>query len=94
MWMLAEGVVLYVVLVKVFTQVNWKYYTGFTLLCYGKDIAIATTCMSDIYIHDMCTYIPQDVLYCTWFCVYLWDWLEEMSGVMEITICKLCFYLW
>ena len=33
-----EGVVLYIVLVRVFAQVNWKYYTGFTLLCYGKTL--------------------------------------------------------
>ena len=31
-----EGVVLYIVLVKVFIQVNWKYYVGFTVLSYGK----------------------------------------------------------
>ena len=43
MWMLMEGVVLCIVLVKVFTQVDWKYYTGFTLLCYGKTIAISST---------------------------------------------------
>ena len=31
-----EGVVLYIVLVKVFIQINWKYYVSFTLLSYGK----------------------------------------------------------
>lgn len=36
MWMFMEGVVLYIVLVKVFTQINWKYYVGFTILSYGK----------------------------------------------------------
>jgi len=40
MWMLMEGVVLYIVLVKVFARVDWKYYTIFTLLCYGKTIDI------------------------------------------------------
>lgn len=56
MWMLMEGVVLYIVLVKVFTQVNWKYYTGFTLLCYGKTVCI--------HIHlVMCTHTGGPLVY-------------------------------
>ena len=40
---------LYIVLVKVFTRVDWKYYTGFTLLCYGKTIAIHPLASCDVY---------------------------------------------
>ena len=40
---------LYIVLVKVFTRVDWKYYTIFTLLCYGKTIAIHTHPLGDVY---------------------------------------------
>lgn len=36
MWMLMEGVFLYVTLIKVFSQINWKYYVAFTVFCYGK----------------------------------------------------------
>lgn len=36
MWMLMEGVVLYVVLVKVFIGGKKKYIIGFTLTSYGK----------------------------------------------------------
>jgi len=36
MWMLMEGIVLYIMLVQVFAQINWKYYTAFTALSYGK----------------------------------------------------------
>lgn len=36
MWMLMEGVVLYIVLIKVWEQIHWKYYFGLSLLCYGK----------------------------------------------------------
>ena len=48
MWMLMEGVVLYIVLVKVFTQINWKYYASFTLLSYGKTAytAIISNCFT------------------------------------------------
>jgi len=31
-----EGVVLHIALIKVSTQINWKYYISFALLCYGK----------------------------------------------------------
>ena len=31
-----KGIVLYILLVKVFAQIDWKYYTAFTLLSYGK----------------------------------------------------------
>ena len=53
MWMFMEGVVLYIVLVKVFIRVNWKYYASFTILSYGK-----TACLNGfeykygyVYIH-------------------------------------------
>ena len=36
MWVLMEGIVLYIMLVQVFAQINWKYYTAFTALSYGK----------------------------------------------------------
>jgi hypothetical protein len=37
MWMLMEGVILYIVLVKVFIQKSKKYYLAlFTILSYGK----------------------------------------------------------
>lgn len=37
MWMLMEGVVLYIMLVNVFgfKYIGRRYYIGFTLLCYG-----------------------------------------------------------
>ena len=31
-----EGVVLYIMLVRVFAQVNWRYYTAFGVISYGK----------------------------------------------------------
>lgn len=31
-----EGIVLYIMLVQVFTHIDWKYYTGFALISYGK----------------------------------------------------------
>ena len=36
MWMLMEGVVLYIMLVRVFAQVNWRYYVAFGVISYGK----------------------------------------------------------
>ena len=36
MWMLMEGVVLYVALVKVFIKQNKRYIVGFTITSYGK----------------------------------------------------------
>ena len=36
MWMLMKGIVLYILLVKVFAQIDWKYSTAFTLLSYGE----------------------------------------------------------
>ena len=39
-----EGVVLYIMLVVVFAHVDWKYYTGFILMSYGK--ATVTVCIS------------------------------------------------
>ena len=36
MWMLMEGVVLYVILVKVFIRYQKRYIIGFTLISYGK----------------------------------------------------------
>ena len=36
MWMLMEGIVLYIMLVQVFAQINWKYYTAFILMSYGE----------------------------------------------------------
>ena len=35
MWMLMEGVVLYVALVKVFIKQNKRYIVGFTITSYG-----------------------------------------------------------
>ena len=46
MWMLMEGVVLYVVLVKVFERKTKKYYLIFTLLSYGKE---ASYTMKPVY---------------------------------------------
>jgi len=36
MWLLMEGVVLYIILMKEFEKVNWKHYLIVTLLSYGK----------------------------------------------------------
>ena len=36
MWMLMEGIVLYIMLVQVFAHINWRYYTIFALMSYGK----------------------------------------------------------
>ena len=59
MWMLMEGIVLYIVLVKVFTQVNWKYYISFTLLSYGK-----TACANNYtYVSMICSYSGSPLLY-------------------------------
>ena len=35
-----EGVVLYIMLVRVFAQIDWKYYTGFALMSYGKTTVV------------------------------------------------------
>ena len=62
MWMLMKGIVLYVLLVKVFAQIDWKYYTAFTLLSYGEashigvklfDILLSLTHRWPIVIHDI-----------------------------------------
>ncbi|XP_065882715.1 adhesion G protein-coupled receptor L3-like [Dysidea avara] len=45
MWMLMEGLVLYIILVKVYAKVNWKLYTGFTLLCYGGPFMYMIFCI-------------------------------------------------
>ena len=29
--------------------------------------------------------------YCTWYCVFHWDWQDQMSGVMGVTMCKLLY---
>ena len=31
-----EGVVLYIMLVRVFAQINWRYYIAFGVISYGK----------------------------------------------------------
>ena len=76
-----EGVVLYIMLIRVFAQIDWKYYTGFALFSYGK--ATVTVCIS--YSVEI-SY--QVVHYCIWRCVFHWDWQEQMSGVMEAMMCK------
>ena len=38
MWVLMEGVVLYVVLVKVIVQSQKRYIIGFTVASYGKQL--------------------------------------------------------
>ena len=62
MWMLMEGVVLYVVLVKVFVQKSKKkYFILFTVLSYGKTNA-------DCFLTKLYHYqnIGQVSLCCTW----------------------------
>ena len=36
MWMLMEGGIMYIVLIKVWAQIHWKYYLGLSLLCYDR----------------------------------------------------------
>lgn len=38
MWMLMEGVVLYVALVKVFVEHHLRYTIAFTVASYGKEV--------------------------------------------------------
>ena len=80
-----EGVILYIMLVQVFTHTDWKYYTAFALISYGKATAW--------YIWTFCSYweLFQVGHYCTWYCVFHWDWQDQTSGVMGVMMCKL-FY--
>ena len=43
MWMLMEGVVLYVTLVRVFIKHTKRYILGFTLFSYGKFLIVNGT---------------------------------------------------
>ena len=47
MWMLMEGVVLYVALVRVFIKFHGRYITAFTITSYGKNsVSIARVLIS------------------------------------------------
>jgi uncharacterized membrane protein len=60
MWMLMEGVVLYVVLVKVFIEKSKKnYLILFTVLSYGESELPAFSCQYTLG-------AVQVSLYCTW----------------------------
>lgn len=60
MWMLMEGVVLYLALVVVFMSSNSKYMALFALLSYGESVACATinaslsTCMLMLFTIFFC----------------------------------------
>ena len=63
MWMLMEGVVLYVALVKVFVKYHKRYIAAFTAASYGRlvpknctkaDMLIYDYCRHSISIHGSC----------------------------------------
>ena len=46
MWMLMEGVVLYVALVRVFIKYHGRYIAAFTIASYGKNYNVFTNCQT------------------------------------------------
>ena len=48
MWMLMEGVVLYVALVKVFTKHHGRYMIAFTIASYGESSSTLLCCLFHI----------------------------------------------
>ena len=93
MWMLMEGVVLYLVLVKVFVKNQKKYIIGFTIFSYGKffiysqcscvHILHATSIFNALRI--LCLQVP---LCCTWASVFPWALLCTLRQTMAMAMYK------
>ncbi|XP_065911955.1 adhesion G protein-coupled receptor L3-like isoform X2 [Dysidea avara] len=87
MWMLMEGVVLYIVLVKVFTQVDWKYYTGFTLLCYGGPLLYMIMCVPlGLARTDEWSYGSDDVCWLTYDDHFIWAFIAPVIVIILINV--------
>ena len=50
MWMLMEGVVLYVALVKVFIKFHKRYIAAFTVASYGQHLIIINSCFDHVFL--------------------------------------------
>ena len=50
MWMLMEGVVLYVALVKVFIKYHKRYIAAFTVASYGQHLIIINFCLDHVFL--------------------------------------------
>ena len=50
MWMLMEGVVLYVALVKVFIKFHKRYIAAFTVASYGQHRIIINFCFDHVFL--------------------------------------------
>ncbi len=71
MWMLMEGVVLYLILVKVFVKQNEKQYIiAFTIISYGRLIIYS------IGMYSILIFFKKVLLCCIWLFVFLWALLS------------------
>ncbi|XP_065912743.1 adhesion G protein-coupled receptor E3-like isoform X2 [Dysidea avara] len=87
MWMLMEGVVLYIVLVKVFTRVDWKYYTGFTLLCYGGPLLYMIMCVPlGLARTNEWSYGSDDVCWLTYDDQFIWAFIVPVVVIIVINL--------
>ncbi|XP_065909477.1 latrophilin-like protein LAT-2 [Dysidea avara] len=87
MWMLMEGVVLCIVLVKVFTQVDWKYYTGFTLLCYGGPLLYMIMCVPlGLARTDEWSYGSDSFCWLTYKDRFIWAFIVPVIVIMILNI--------
>jgi hypothetical protein len=59
MWMLMEGVVLYVALVRVFIKYHARYIAAFTIASYGKIVHVASSTGFPISSESM--HVSQDI---------------------------------
>ena len=82
MWMLMEGVVLYVVLVRVFVKHQRRYMFGFFVFSYGR-LRFELSCM--LYSHELCMQVLPS---CTWPCVFPSAWPFPMSQAMAMVTVK------
>ncbi|XP_065916199.1 adhesion G protein-coupled receptor L4-like isoform X2 [Dysidea avara] len=87
MWMLTEGVVLYIVLVKVFAQIDWKYYTGFTLLCYGGPLLYMILCVPlGLARRNEWSYGSDDFCWLTYNDHFIWAFIAPVLVLITINI--------
>ena len=82
MWMLMEGVVLYVTLVKAFITNHKRYMIGFFIFSYGKFIGVMSHSTA-----KFCAVLQVLPSY-TWPCVFPLAWLFPMSLAMAMATYK------
>ena len=91
MWMLMEGVVLYVALVKVFVKNQKRYIMGFTIFSMVSSLFNASysqcSCVHRLYMQHqfLCLQVP---LCCTWVSVFPWALLCTLRQTMAMAMYK------